>query len=84
MRIIVAYHHEPADTQIIHLAAVPVSNQPTESDWVPALRDTIGGRRVVRADIDLPADTRVVVWLNDRDGTRRVKPADTNRSVIRT
>lgn len=67
-RIIVAYEHDPADLRAIQLA---VADEPAESDWRAALRDTIDGQRVVWARFDRPARR---VWLRDRDGTRKVRP----------
>ena len=70
MKILVAYEHDPADHRSIHLAVVGRGARPGEDSWVPALRDTEGGRRVVWIRHEGQAD---VVWLRDHAGERQVR-----------
>jgi hypothetical protein len=70
MKVIVEYDHNPADLTAIYLAWT-TANQPSDSEWRPALRDTINGRKVVWARF--PLSRRGALWLRDRNGERRVK-----------
>jgi len=67
-KVIVKLEHDPSDLRQIWLAFSP--GPPQESDWVPALRDTIDGQRVVWAKY--PEGTTGNLWVKDRDGVRRV------------
>lgn len=68
-KVVIAYEHQPENLSFIYLAGTSGAN-PTDDDWVPALRDTIDGQRVVTAQ--LPERRRV--WLRDSDGVRSVRP----------
>ena len=67
-RIVVPYEHVERDTQLIHLA-VTARDRPATSEWKPALRDVIDGRRVVWIQSAAAGD----VWLRDSDGERKVR-----------
>lgn len=67
-KVVVGYQHNPADLGAVYLA-VTTKSRPAPEDWLPALRDTIDGRRVVWARF--PATGRIhTVWVRDRDGDR--------------
>lgn len=70
-KVTVPYDHNPADLATVYLAVTPRGSRPSEDAWRPALRDTVGGQRVVWARFEEPPG---VVWLRDRDGERQVHP----------
>jgi len=76
-RVLVDYHHDPADLHPIDVAVVE-SGRPGDDDWIPALRDTVDGRRVVRVRASVPS--RYIVWLRDRHGVRDVHRAEVSIS----
>lgn len=76
-KVTVEYSHDPANLQTVYLARVPAGRAPTASEWVPALRDTVRGKRVVWArfaDSDVIPLTPDVYWLKDRDSSGPVHP----------
>ncbi len=68
-RVVVAYDHDPADLGAVDLAVA--GGPPDDADWLPALRTTVDGQRVVWVRAVVPAGARV--WLRDRDGPRQVR-----------
>lgn len=71
-KVVVPYNHQERDTQIIHLA-VTMRDRPAENEWRPAFRDVIDNQRVVWARFSEPSGA---VWLRDREGVRRIRPAE--------
>jgi len=72
-KVVVPLDLDPADLQTVHLA-ITTGARPTAGSWVPALRDTIDGKKVVWARFPT-AGRRVSVWLRDRSGERAVTSA---------
>ena len=54
-RLVVEYDHDPADHRPILLGALPLSvaDRSEHAKMVPAFRDTIDGKLVVWADLEL-------------------------------
>jgi hypothetical protein len=69
MKIMVKYDHDPANFDIIELAASQGIVEPLEG-WKAAFRDTIDGTKYVWVRFEQTPQT---LWLRDRDGSRRVK-----------
>jgi hypothetical protein len=71
MKIVVPYNHDPADFDLIEIAVSQTRSEkePLEG-WIAAYRDTINGQRVVWARFDHEG----IVWVRDRNGSRRVLP----------
>lgn len=72
-KIVIPYDHDPASFETISLALVPTGQTPRSDAWVPALRDTVNGRRVVWARFPPAAGD---VWLRDRSGARKLGPRE--------
>jgi len=68
-KVVVAYNHDGADLSPVYLAVVPRGQRLVEEDWRPALRDTVGGKRVVWARFPIAVG---IVYLRTKDGTRAV------------
>lgn len=68
MKVVVAYEHDPANLATIYLGVGTRTDPPVE--WVPALRDTVDGRRVVWARLEVTSPS--TVWVHDSEERRRV------------
>lgn len=68
----VPYEWDPELTDLIELAVTPPNREPEETDWKAAYRDTINGTRVVWIRLE-PLGGKVLVWVRDRTGTRRLQ-----------
>lgn len=70
-KVIIEYPHDPDDLGVIELAVSP-TGAPADSEWHPALRDMLDGRRVVWARFADRGGQPVTVWVRDQHGPRRV------------
>ena len=69
-KVTTRYAHEPEDLQLIDMAVTSSQNPPAESEWQPALRDTVNGQRVIWIKTTKRGEH---VWVRDNDGYRRVQ-----------
>lgn len=74
VKVIVDYAPDPADLRAVHLATS--RREPTERDWRPALRDTVGGRRVVWARFDSAPVGGTQIWVRHGDVIHRAPMLD--------
>ncbi|MCD6056587.1 MAG: hypothetical protein K0Q89_117 [Thermomicrobiales bacterium] len=69
-KVIVPWDHDAEDLSAFHMAIS--RRQPADDEWVPALRDTIGGRRVLWARFD-SAPATADVWVRHRGQVTQVR-----------
>ncbi|MQB00541.1 MAG: hypothetical protein GEU78_09660 [Actinobacteria bacterium] len=67
-KVIIPYAHRSDDLATIYLA-IGDGKQPITA-WLPAGRDTIGGKRVIWAKFDMVPRGVVTVWVRDGSGER--------------
>lgn len=71
VKVIVPLVLDSSDLRPIYLATT--RREPTQSDWKPALRDTVDGQSVVWARFDEAPARGSEVWLRDGNGDRKVR-----------
>lgn len=72
MKILVPYSFSVNDHDVVELGlSVDTRKPPTK--WLPALRDTVRGARVVWARFEDSTDNWSFIWIKDKDGSRPVK-----------
>ena len=72
VKVIVPHEHDSADLRPIYISTS--RRTPTAGEWVPALRDTVNGRRVVWARFDAPPAPGAEVWVRDGHGDHKARP----------
>lgn len=72
VKVVVAHNHVSSDLRPIYMAVT--RREPTQSDWKPALRDTVNGQLVVWARFETAPARGQEVWVRDGFGDRKVRP----------
>ena len=72
VKVTVPFEHDSADLRPIFISTS--RRTPAADEWVPALRDTVNGRRVIWARFDFPPAPGGEVWVRDGNGDRKLRP----------